>query len=205
MYFKILDCTNRSQAFSAFVAVSFSAYNLIVTFCIIIAENNKTWMICCGFVVVNRRRSEDEMIKLSLHLCLIMHQYIWLIKIQCYKKFIFPGKIKKPTSFATFINFFILCIAQLASTVKGHMHVTQIWILTSPVWLHTSTPCKFMPQIFISWNNQKYIPGKPSHSLWFSGHIKILWHQYAHHKNELRGLSSQANYADWVSVACQRS
>jgi hypothetical protein len=56
--------TKRCQVFSALVALSFSKYNFVLVFDITIVKNNITRMICCGFVV-NRRRSEGEMIILS--------------------------------------------------------------------------------------------------------------------------------------------
>jgi hypothetical protein len=60
-----ITLTIRSQVFSALVAQSFSTYNFALIFDITIAKNNITRMICCGFVVVNRRRSEGETIILS--------------------------------------------------------------------------------------------------------------------------------------------
>jgi hypothetical protein len=54
-----ITLTNRSQVFSAHVALSFSMYNFALVFDITIIKNNMT-RICCGFVVNNRRRSEGE-------------------------------------------------------------------------------------------------------------------------------------------------
>jgi hypothetical protein len=62
---KLLDYINRSQVLSALVALSFSTFYFALIFDITIIKNNITRMICCGFVVVNRRRSEGETIILS--------------------------------------------------------------------------------------------------------------------------------------------
>jgi hypothetical protein len=56
---------NRSQDFSALVALCFRTYNSALIFDTTIVKNNITRMMCCGFVVLNRRRSVGDTIILS--------------------------------------------------------------------------------------------------------------------------------------------
>jgi hypothetical protein len=63
---KLLNYINKQKpSFCALVALSFSTYNFAMISDITIVKNNVTRMICCGFVVVNRRRSKGETIILS--------------------------------------------------------------------------------------------------------------------------------------------
>jgi hypothetical protein len=72
-----ITLTNRSQDFLRLLLwVVVRIISPWYLFYITIVKNNITRMICYGFVVVNRRRSEDEPIILSLHLCLVTLRYI---------------------------------------------------------------------------------------------------------------------------------
>jgi hypothetical protein len=66
---------NRSQVFPAIFNLSFITHNFALVFDVTIAKNNILRINCCGFIIVNRRRSEGEIIILSLHLYLVMFQY----------------------------------------------------------------------------------------------------------------------------------
>lgn len=72
----LFDFINKQPIFSVFIAPSFSTCNFAFLFDNTVLKSNIIRMICCGFVVVGRMRSEGEAIILSLYICLVMLRYI---------------------------------------------------------------------------------------------------------------------------------